>query len=244
MISSSETNAPQATSQPDDTAANSSQSQKIKGLIFDMDGTIIDSIPQDFKAWNKALENYDTELDYEVYMKDLGAKGEKIVRKHVDISEEEATEFTQQKDKIFAESIQQNGLDSMPHIRPILVQARKQGMKIALATGSKDDKLDLVFEHVDLRDFFDVIITADDVEQGKPNGEVFLKAAKKLGLEPDEVIVWEDATLGVQAAKDAKMKCVCITTTQKGDTQDLEQADILLDTYEGLDLMKLINQLS
>ncbi len=216
----------------------------IKGLIFDMDGTIIDSIQQDYEAWNKTFEPYDISIPYEKYVKQLGAKGEEIVRKHIDISEEEAKEFTKKKDEHFQKDVEENGLKAMLHIEPILEQARKLNMKIALATGSKMDKLDMVFKHVDLRDYFDEIITADHVENGKPNGEVFEKAAKQLGLSPHEVLVWEDATLGVQAAKNAQMKCVCITTTQKGDHKGLEEADVLIDTYEGIDLQKLIHAIA
>ncbi len=209
-----------------------------------MDGTVIDSIQQDYRAWTQAFEPYEATFTYTDYAKESGAKGEKIAKNHADVSDEEAGEITEHKDEIFEKIIEKEGLKSMAHIASILEQAKQMGLKIALATGSKEDKLDLVFEQVKLRHFFDEIVTADHVNKGKPDPEVFLKAAEKLGLKPHEVIVWEDATLGVQAAKNAHMRCVCITTTQKGDRQGLEEADVIVDTYEGIDLQELMRKIS
>ncbi len=219
-------------------------SPSIKGLIFDMDGTVIDSIQQDYRAWTQAFEPYGATFTYQDYAKESGAKGEEIAKNHADVSDEEASKITEHKDEIFEKIIEKEGLKSMPHIQPILEQARQMGLKVALATGSKEDKLNLVFEQVKLRHFFDELVTADHVNKGKPDPEVFQKAAEKLGLKPHEVIVWEDATLGVQAAKNAHMRCVCITTTQKGDRQGLEEADVIIDAYEGMNLKDLIRKLS
>lgn len=224
--------------------SNSQQQQHIRGLIFDMDGTVIDNNQHEYNAWTKAFEPYEVTFAYEDYIKELGAKGEEIVKKYVDVSDEVASEIVQNKNKSFKENVEKKGLESMPFIQPILEQARQMGLKLALATGSKRDKMDLVFDNIDLRPYFNKIITADDVNNGKPDPEIFLKAAEKLGLEPEEVIVWEDAELGVKAAKNAHMKCVCITTTQKGDRSGLEEADIIIDTYQDLNLQDLIHKIT
>lgn len=193
-----------------------------------MDGTVIDSNKHDYNAWVKT--------------KELSAKGEEIVRKYLDVSDEEASEINE--NKFFKENVETKGMESMQHIQPILDQAKQMKLKLALATGSKRDKLNLIFENVDLRHYFDDIITANDVNSGKPEPEIFLKAAEKPGLEPAEIIVWEDAELGVKAAKNARMKCVCITTTQNGDRHGLEEADLIIDTYKNVDLQDLMNRLS
>lgn len=222
----------------------SQQHKNIKGLIFDMDGTVIDSNKHGFDAWTKAFEPFEVTFKYEDYVKELGAKGEEIVKKHVVVSDEEASKIVENKNKFFKENVETKGLESMQFIQPILDQAREMELKLALATGSKRDKLNLIFKHVDLRHYFDDIITADEVNNGKPDPEIFLKAAEKLGLEPGEIIVWEDAELGVKAAKNAHMKCVCITTTQMGDRHGLEEADLIIDTYKNIDLQDLINKIS
>lgn len=223
---------------------NSQRHKSIKGFIFDMDGTVIDSNKHGYNAWTRAFEPYQVTFKYEDYVKELGAKGEEIAKRYVDVSDEEASQIVENKNKFFKENVETKGLESMQYIQPLLEQARQMELKLALATGSKRDKLNLVFENVDFRHYFDEIITADDVSSGKPAPEIFLKAAEKLGLEPGEVIVWEDAELGVKAAKSALMKCVCITTTQNGDRHGLEEADLIIDSYKNIDLQEVIDKIS
>lgn len=215
---------------------------RFKAMIFDMDGTVIDSNEKDFDAWKKVFNEYGVDFEYEEYKKLLGAKSTEIIEKYIDLNEEETEEFLKKKEKAFNNLVDKKGMDAMPHIEQVLKIIKASNLKIGLATGAQRNKLDFVLEEVKLKHYFDVLVTADDVKKGKPDPEIFLKALEKLGVSVEEAVIWEDAELGVQAAKNANLKCIAITTTN-GSNRGLELADVTIDSYENLDVHKLLNQL-
>lgn len=215
----------------------------IKAMIFDMDGTVINSNKRDFEAWNKIMQEHDVVLDYKEYTELLGAKSSEIVKKYVDLSEDEIESLIENREKIFKKIVEEKGLEPMPHIKALLKQIKNLGIPIALATGAQREKLDYMMEIVDLKEYFDPIITADDVEKGKPDPEIFLKAVEKLKVKPEEVIVWEDANLGVQAAKNGNFKCIAITTTN-GNKEGLEEADLIIDSFEDINIQDVLDKFS
>ena len=109
---------------------------------------------------------------------------------------------------------------------------------MALATGASREKLEFILKKFQIKQFFDAIITADDVENGKPDPEVFLKAAQKLGVDPENCIVMEDASNGAEAAKAAGMACIAITST-RGKNQ-LQKADLVVNSYQELNIKDFI----
>lgn len=220
---------------------NSKERSKIKAMIFDMDGTVVDSNKLDFDAWNKAFKEYEITLEYNDYIKLLGATSEEIIRKYLDLEDQDISKFIENKASYFKKNVKEKGLYPMAHIEKLLDQIKKENLQIALATGAQREKLDYMFEMIDLGKYFDVIVTADDVENGKPNPEVFLKAAEKLNVAPSEVIVWEDAEKGVEAAKNGNLYCIAITTTN-GGKKGLEKADLIIDSFENIDLKHILNK--
>jgi beta-phosphoglucomutase-like phosphatase (HAD superfamily) len=90
-------------------------------------------------------------------------------------------------------------------------------------------------------DYFDVVITAEDVKKGKPDPEVFTTAAQRLSVKPSECIVFEDAVNGVKAAKNAQMKCIALHSERTDGL--LSEADIIIESYEGLDFAELCSRL-
>lgn len=213
----------------------------IKAMIFDMDGTVINSNKLDYEAWREVFEDYGISLKYEEYIKLLGATSEEIIQKYLDIGMDEMKRLMDKREMLFRESVEKNGIKVMPHIKNILDQVRKANIKLALATGAKREKLDFMLEKTGLEGYFDAEVTSDDVEKGKPNPETFLQAVKKLNVQPEEVLVWEDAEKGVEAAKNGNLKCIAITTTN-GGKKGLEKADIIIDTYEGLRLEDILKE--
>jgi beta-phosphoglucomutase len=208
----------------------------IKAAIFDLDGTIIDSTENDFLAWQRIFAEYRVSFPYEEYLSVLGAKGSEIVRNHLRLTETERESMLGRQEGYFKENCTARGLKLIPHMDKLLGGIRSLPLRTALATGSSDGKLSFIFEKVAIKAFFDVITTADTVQKGKPEPEVFLQAAGKLGIEPRECLVFEDAPLGVKAAKDAGMHCIAITTTHA--EWELGQADLVVDSYQQLDLKK------
>jgi beta-phosphoglucomutase family hydrolase len=212
----------------------------IKAAIFDLDGTVIDSTANDYQAWKRIFEEYQVNFSYEEFIRVLGAKGSEIVGNHLDLDDDELESMLSRKETYFKEMTNESGLQTIPNVEKVLEEIRRIPLKIALATGTGKEKLEFIFKLVDIRKYFDVIITADDVEKGKPDAEVFLKAAEKLGVAPGESFVMEDATLGVKAAKTGGMPCIAITTTRGRD--QLAGADLIIDHYDELNIQQWMQQ--
>lgn len=225
-------------------AAENEQGKVIKAMIFDLDGTVVDSIAQDYTAWKKAFETFDVNFPYEDYVKLSGAKGIDIVAEYLDISEEAQQDLVRKKNDYFFELSEKQGLEMMPHMEELLSQIKALSLKTAAATGGSRYKVDFVLKSLHRTRYFDAVVTSDDLTKGKPDPEIFLTAAKKLGVKPEEALVWEDATLGVQAAKNGGFKCVAITTTQKGGKEGLENADLILDSFENVKIEEILKALS
>lgn len=202
----------------------------IKSVIFDSDGVVVDTTEYDYEAWKKTLLENGVNLSMQEYKGFLGMKGQEVVKKCiVGVSDELAVEIYTQKENYFASLVDKRGVKTIPRVVQFIKKI-KRDVKIALATASPSRKIDLVMNKVKLKNFFDAIVTADDVKKGKPNPELFLKAAQKLGIVPAEGIVIEDAPNGVAAAKAGGFRCVAITTTH--ERKELREADYIINTFD------------
>ncbi len=209
----------------------------IKGVIFDMDGTLIASTEADYLAWKMLFSKYKRTLTYEEYQPLLGVKSAELIQSKLQLQGEELQEALIQKLLYFKEIIEMRGIDSVPYANAFLLKLKDHNLKIALATSSRRTKMEMVMREVGLLDFFDATVTGDEVSNGKPAPDIFFKAAERLHLQPNECIVIEDARTGVIAAKNASMKCVAITTTHSAD--QLRDADIIIDSFENLNFEEL-----
>ena len=202
-----------------------------------MDGTLIETTEADFLAWKRVFADYHKQLAFEEYFPLIGMKSSMVVKSRLSLDEDETKKALSQKMKYFSEIVTERGIQVVPHAIKFLKQLKAEHLKIALATSSRQEKLKLVLQLTDLAPYFDEIITGDLVQKSKPAPDIFLKAAEKLKLKPEECVVIEDAVSGVKAAKNAGMKCVAITTTHTEEL--LNQADLVVDSYEHLDLQKI-----
>jgi beta-phosphoglucomutase len=209
----------------------------ITAAIFDMDGTLIHSTQADYEAWRKLFLDYNIDLSFERYFPLLGKKSSDVVGSILNLQGAEADAAMQKKMDYFREGAMEKGIETIPFAEALVRSMKEQGMKLALATSSRRPKTELVLQQTGLHRYFDVIVTGDQVDNGKPAPDIFLKAAKRLQVTTDACIVFEDAASGVQAAKSAGMKCVAITTTHAA--ADLHQADTVIDTYEAVDFREL-----
>jgi len=213
----------------------------IKGAIFDMDGTLIETTEADYLAWKSVFADYHKELSFEDYFPLIGMKSAIVVQSRLSLDEKETKKALSQKMKYFSEIVTEKGIQVVPYAIKFLKQLEAENLKIALATSSRQEKMKLVLQLTNLTPYFDVIVTGDLVHKSKPAPDIFLKAAEKLQLKPEDCLVIEDAANGVKAAKNAGMKCVAITTTHTKEL--LQQADMVITSYEDLDLQKIYTEL-
>lgn len=194
------------------------------GFIFDLDGVIVDTAKYHFKAWQSLAKNLQynfTEQDNEQFK---GVSRVRSLELILEMAQYKATEKEKEQwliDKnthYLALISHMNNSEILPGITEILKALKAQQIPVALGSASKNAQP--ILEKVGLLSYFDVLVDGNEVTMAKPNPEVFLTAAKGLGVAPEDCVVFEDAQAGVAAAKAAKMTCVGI-----GDPAILFNAD-------------------
>lgn len=213
-----------------------------QAVIFDMDGTLVDSTKADYLAWEKLFTFYNKSLSYQEYLPMLGIKSAEIVRHYLPVKDDQDVEFAlTQKLVFFHEIISANGIEPVPYADLFLKHIKQLEIPVALATSSRRAKMEMVMEELNLLIYFDTVVTGGDVKNGKPAPDIFIKAAEKLGVPPQNCIVFEDAANGVKAAKNAFMKCVALSSTQSPEV--LQEADLIINTFKDLSFPELCFQL-
>lgn len=208
------------------------------GAIFDLDGVLVDTAKYHFLAWKKLADQLDipfTEEDNE------RLKGVSRIRS-LDIllslgnksySEDERNKFMEQKNKEYVRYISQmDEREILPGVIELLNQLKDRKLKIALGSASKNSGL--ILKNTKLQDYFDVIVDGNDVSKAKPDPEVFLLGAKRIGIPASQCIVFEDAYAGIEAARKDGMLAIGV-----GNRKSLPHADVLVETLENLDLSVL-----
>jgi beta-phosphoglucomutase family hydrolase len=207
-----------------------------RAFVFDMDGTLVDNMRFHGEAWKTMLLENGIETDtHEFLVKTAGKTNREIIPNFFkDATEERLLELGLRKETIYRELF-------LPERRAIegaiefLEAAKTLGVKMAVATAAPVANMEFVLDGLDLRKFFDAITTAADVSHGKPNPEVFLKSAKKLGIKPRNCLVFEDAINGFEAAHRAGMKSIGIATVNS--VEDILRLDSVVEAHDNFSEM-------
>ncbi|MDT2567570.1 beta-phosphoglucomutase [Enterococcus avium] len=208
------------------------------GAIFDLDGVLVDTAKYHFLAWKKLADQLDipyTEEDNERLKGVSRIKSLDILLSlgNKSYSEDERNKFMEQKNKEYVRYISQmDEREILPGVIELLNQLKDRKLKIALGSASKNSGL--ILKNTKLQDYFDVIVDGNDVSKAKPDPEVFLLGAKRIGIPASQCIVFEDAYAGIEAAKKAGMLAIGV-----GNRKSLPHADVLVETLENLDLSVL-----
>ncbi len=184
-----------------------------KGLIFDMDGTLIDTMPSHLKAWQQTAQQYDFPFDAEWIYSMGGMPTYKVAQQlgeryglTLDPQQVASTKYHHFVDLIFDGKI-------IDCTYQLLAQFQGE-KKMAIGTGSNHENAMKLLEHNKLLPMLDAVVTSQDVEHHKPNPDTFLLAAERLGLKPQECVVFEDTEIGRQAALAAGMDCIMVVDGQ------------------------------
>lgn len=214
-----------------------------KAVIWDMDGVIADTAPYHLEAWQEVFHKRGADFTEEDFRHSFGQRNDTIIRNALgrEVSQDEINTIARDKEESFRRSIRQN-LKPLPGAIKLLKSLTERRFKMALASSAPIENIQLLISGLGISDYFQTIITDQDVTEGKPNPQVFLLAAQRLGLEPKDCIVIEDAVAGVSAAKKAGMLCLAITNTHP--RASLTEADLVVNTLEEVtvnDLEQLLN---
>jgi len=216
-----------------------------KAVIWDMDGVIADTAPYHLKAWQEVLQKRGINFTEEDFRHCFGQRNDTIIRNALgkEVSQDEIDSIAKEKEAGFRQRIRQN-LKPLPGAIKLIKSLAEGGFKLALASSAPVENIQLVIIGLGISDYFHAIITGRDVTEGKPSPQSFLLAAQKLGIEPKNCVVIEDAVAGVSAAKKAGMRCLAITNTHPRTS--LTEADLIVDTLEEIsvnDLERLLSTL-
>ncbi|MAO18287.1 beta-phosphoglucomutase [Muricauda ruestringensis] len=210
----------------------------IKGFIFDLDGVITDTAELHYDAWKKLADEMGWEFDRDVNEKLRGISrmdSIKAIMDHNGVSLDENTivELATKKNDIYVNSL--DGMtqeDYLPGARELLTHLRSEGFSVALGSASKN--ANKVLQQLKATHYFDVIGDGNSVSKSKPAPDIFLFASEKLGLRPENCIVFEDAEKGIDAAKAGNFHSVGI-----GPEERVGHADIRFDTMKEATLFEV-----
>ncbi|MRH42104.1 beta-phosphoglucomutase [Aquibacillus halophilus] len=209
-----------------------------EAVIFDLDGVIVSTDNYHFLAWGRMCEEegikFNSEINHRLRgvsrMESLNIILENTEKQYSNLEKEQ---LAKRKNDYYRNSLSSlSDDDLLPGVRSVLDYLKNKGVRVAIGSSSKNTPM--ILKQVKLNNYFDAVSDGNDIVNSKPDPEVFLLAAKKLGIEPEKCLVIEDAMAGVEAAHRGRMKVAAI-----GDAANSSQADYILGELE--DLKKVIN---
>lgn len=212
----------------------------LKGLIFDFDGLILDTEIPGCNAWAEIFEMHGHTFTVDDWKKAIGSGPsaydpalhlQQLTGRKLDVNTLNAASVKRSLEMI-------EDLPTLPGVREFIQAGKNAGLALAVASSSSRDWVEGHLNRLGLRQFFDVVCTADDVANVKPDPALFLLAAEKIGCEPSEVVVFEDSPNGITAANRAGMPCIAVPN-EITRTMDTSHASAQVDSFLQVDLTRL-----
>ncbi len=182
------------------------------GVIWDVDGTLLDSGGMHFNSWVNLAQDLGKSFTPTDFKATFGRRNAEIIRQLFGehYSDQEVNALGFQKEEYYRKTARQ-GLTLLPGVQSLLEKLHEAGFKQAIGSSAPRQNLDLLLELTGIAPFFEAVVGAEDTQRGKPDPQVFLTAAQKLGLPPGNCLVLEDAVAGVEAATAAGMASIAVT---------------------------------
>jgi beta-phosphoglucomutase len=202
--------------------------------IFDLDGTLVDNNAFHLQSWKQYIKNLGKEISEEEYNANINGRTNKDAAEYLfgkKMTKDEAMVFALEKEAVYREMY-------APYIKPVegliemLDGLKKLNIPMAIATSGIQVNIDFMFDHIPIREYFSVVVNSAHINKGKPDPEIYLKAAELLEVAPESCLVFEDAVVGINSAKAAGMRVVAISTTHP--EEELRGADLIVKDYTEL----------
>lgn len=212
------------------------------GFIFDMDGVIIDSNPFHRIALKQFCKQHGHDLTEEQLQQKIYGRMNRdwIINLFGDLPEDTVRQYAFEKEALFRE-IYANDIKPVDGLIPFLNKLNDNDYPRVVATSAPAENVEFTFSKTNTSQYFTIVLDDSDVENGKPDPEIYLKAAATLKIPPDQCLVFEDSLSGIAAGKAAGCKVIGITTTHSAN--ELTHVDLVIDSFVDLDPKKLISQL-
>jgi len=197
-------------------------------VLWDMDGTLIDSADFHWQSWRETMAGEGVSLTHEQFMETFGQRNDAIIPRWLgaDVSPSRMQAVGDAKEELYRKLVRTNGIQPLPGAAEWVRRLYRETWPQAVASSAPRANLAVVLEVTGLASFFQAIVSAEDVTLGKPDPQVFLTAASRLGMPPERCIVVEDAAAGIEAARRAGMRSI--------DVRAKSLAELPLGAFEEL----------
>lgn len=187
---------------------------RVQGFLFDLDGTLIDSMPRHHDAWTAWHARHGLAMDADAFFAATAGRANDEILADIfpAATPAERIALADQKEALYREFAAQR-LALVAGAQTFVEAARAAGLKLAVCTASTPENMALAFARFPILKWVETVVSPADGLRGKPHPDLFLEAARRLGLEPAQCVVFEDAPLGIEAARRAGMAAVALTTT-------------------------------
>jgi beta-phosphoglucomutase len=211
----------------------------LRGVIFDMDGVIVDSHPVHIASWKTFLASVgvaasDKELDI---VRDGRSKEEILQHFICDLSREQVCGYGDEKDRIYREHAQ--NLTAVAGLHHLLEELRAAGIPLAVASSGSFWRVQHTLDFLKVRNYFGIVSTADEFKSGKSDSTIFLKTARRMRIRCEESLVFEDSATAIRSAAAIGMKCLGITDSRRAETLVEAGAERVFPDFLNISLRKL-----
>jgi beta-phosphoglucomutase len=181
-----------------------------RGVLWDMDGTLLDSAEYHWLTWQEALGREGYEVTRDAFAATFGRRNDSVLRHFLgeDVAAEVIARISAVKEERFRELVRTGGIEPLPGVRRWLARLHADGWRQAIASSAPRDNVTAILDALGIAPFFAAIAADDDVVRGKPDPQVFLAAAAKLDVPPARCVVVEDALAGVEGGRRAGMRTI------------------------------------
>ena len=192
------------------------------GVVFDMDGVIMNSNPYHERAWKKFCKAHnimlaDEEFHHYIFGRIAKDTIDYIFKK--DHTMAEVNRYVDEKELIYREMYAQN-IKLLEGLYSFLEELQRRNIPVAIATSAPKDNVEFVFKYLPISHFFKFVLDASDIEKGKPDPEIYIRVIRKLGIPPNRCIVFEDSLSGIKSALAAGAKVIGVATTHRPEEFD------------------------
>ena len=211
------------------------------GFIFDWDGVIIDSHAQHEESWQLLFKELDKPMPEGFFKKTFGMRNQQIIPMCFDFvkadDETSIAEIGNRKEVLYREILRRDGIEPLPGVVALLQELKTLNVPAVVGSSTPRLNIETIMSMTGLAEYFQDIVSAEDVTMGKPDPQVFLKAAEKINRAPENCIVFEDAFVGIEAGKRAGMKVVAVATTHP--IEKLHEADVAFENLDGVTVKRV-----
>ncbi len=216
--------------------------------IWDMDGTLVDTAELHFDAWQVACREKGRDFTRADFAATFGRRNPEIIDYLLpgQFNAEQGAAFGDHKEDLYRTAALKAGVTLLPGVKNLLEGLHQAGFRQAIGSSALRGNLELILKLTGEARFFDAVVAMEDTQRGKPDPQVFLMGAQKLGVDPSRCVVFEDAVAGIQAAKAGGMKAVAVRFVGHHSAGALRAAgaDCVVNSLEELDVKSIETLLS